>query len=152
VKKVPQDITTITFEGYPVDLDSAGGTGVSQLFQGGTTWDTTEPLTGNSTIVRDIFRVALLWTDDSAATTAAGATSATTNAYRMVFAHAYCTSMKPSFTDGILKFTFAFKCTAFNKNGVALIHEDSGDATALAALNTYNSTNYPPTGSSAYTW
>jgi hypothetical protein len=151
VKKVPQDITTITFEGYPVDIDSTAGTGVSEAFHGGT-WDTSEPLAVTSSRNRDLFRIAILWTDDSAATTAAGATAVATNSYRIVFAHAYMTSMKPSFTDGILKFTFSFKCPAFNKNGIGLIHEDSGDATALAALNTYGSVNYPPTGSTAYTW
>ena len=154
VKKTPQDITTITFEGYPVDLDSGSSpaTGVSQLFQGGATWDTSEPLTNTSTIVRDLFRIAILWTDDTTATSAAGATASSTNAYRIVFAHAYCTSMKPSYTDGILKVTFTFKCPAFNKFGMSLIKEDSGDATAIATLNTYNSTNYPPAGTSSYTW
>ena len=152
IKKVPQDITKITFEGYPVDLDSAGGTGVSQMFQGGTTWDTSEPLAHTSTLVRDLFRIAILWTDDTSATSGAGATAATTNAYRIIFAHAYMTEMKPKFTDGILKFTFSFKCPAFNKYGVSLIKEDSGDATALTTLNTYNSTNYPPAGTTAFTF
>jgi hypothetical protein len=151
VKKTPQDITTITFEGYPVDCDSAGGTGFSNLFEGGQTWDTTEPFGVNSTIVRDLFRIAILWTDDPAATAGVGLTAASTNSYRIVFAHAWCTSMKPSYTDGVLKVTLQFKCPAFNKNGMALIHEDSGDATALVSLNSYNSTNYPPTGTSI-TW
>jgi len=151
VKKIPQDITTVTFEGYPVDIDATGGTGVSVAFHGGT-WDTAEPLAVVSSINRDLFRIAILWTDDTAATSGAGATAATTNAYRIIFAHAYMTSMKPSYTDGILKVTFAFKCPAFNKNGVALIKEDSGDATALTTLNTYSSTNYPPTGTTAYTF
>jgi len=151
VKKTPQDMTTITFEGYPLDIDSAGGTGVSQMFHGGT-WDTAEPLTLVASTLRDIFRVSILWTDDPACTSGAGATAVLTNAYRIIFAHAYMTSMKPSFTDGVLKFTFTFKCPAFNKYGVALIKEDSGDATALTTLNTYNSTNYPPEGTIAYTF
>lgn len=151
VKKTPQDITTITFEGYPVDIDSAAGTGISQMFEGGT-WDTTEPMTVEASTSRDLFRLALMWTDDTAATSAAGATTGTSNAYRIVFAHAYMTSMKPSFTDGILKFTFSFKCPAFNSKGVALIREDSGDATPVLILNSYNSTNYPPMGTVGYTW
>lgn len=151
VKKIGQDITTITLECYPVDIDAAGSTGVSQLFESGT-WDTTEPMEATSSRSRDMFRVALLWTDDTAATSGAGATAAATNSYRITFAHAYCTSMKPSFTDGILKFTLQFKCPAFNPQGVAIAREDSGDATALVALNTYSSTNYPPLGTAAYTW
>lgn len=151
MKKTPQDITTLTFEGYPVDIDSAGGTGVSQMFESGT-WDTTEPLQATSDRSRDLFRIVILWTDDTAATSAVNATAATTNAYRIIFAHAWMTSMKPSFTDGVLKFTFAFKCAAFNPNGVALVCEQSGDATALTTLNSYGSTNYPPLGTAAYTW
>lgn len=151
VKKIPEDITTITFEGYPVDIDAVGGTGISQMFHAGT-WDTTEPMTVTSSLNRDLFRLAILWTDDTTATSGAGATAATTNSYRIVFAHAYMTSMKPSFTDGVLKFTFQFKCPAFNSQAIGLIHEQSGDATALTTLNTYSSTNYPPTGTSAYTW
>jgi len=151
IKKIPQAGTTLTFEGYPVDIDAAGGTGVSQMFHGGT-WNTSEPMTVTASTSRDIFRIAILFTDDTTATSAAGETAASSNSYRWVFVHAYMTSMKPSFTDQILKFTFTFKVAPFNKNGVALIREDSGDATALVALNTYNSTNYPPTGSIAYTW
>ena len=32
VKKTPQDITTITLECYPVDIDAKGATGIAQLF------------------------------------------------------------------------------------------------------------------------
>jgi len=152
VKKVPQDITTITFEGYPVDCDSAGGTGFSNLFEGGQTWDAAEPFAVNSTIVRDLYRISILWTDDPAPTTAVGTTAVSTNSYRIVFANAWCTSMKPSYTDGVLKVTLSFKVAAFNKNGISQIHEDSGDATALVSLNSYNNTNYLPSGITAYTW
>ncbi len=150
VKKTPQDVTTLTFEGYPVDIDSAGGTGVSQMFEGGV-WDTTEPMVAYSSLGRDLFRIAILWTDDTAATSGAGSTSAGTNSYRITFAHCWMNSMKPSFTDGILKFTFSFKCPAFNPKGTANIREESGDATALPTLSAYDTTNYPPLGTS-YTW
>lgn len=153
VKKVPMDVTTITFEGYPLDMDATGSTGVSQMFYGETTWDITEPLAATVTIQRDLFRVVILWTDSTWTTqTGTSATATSSNAYRMAFAHCYMTSCKPSFTDGVLKLTFVFKCVAFNKNGVGLIHEDSGDATAIPALVSYGSVNYPPDGSTAYTW
>ena len=150
IKKTAQDLTTITFEGYPIDIDSASGTGVSQMFEGGT-WDTTEPMEAFASRGRDLFRIAILWTDDSTATSGAGATAASTNSYRIDFAHCYMVSMKPSFTDGVLKFTFSFKVPAFNPNGTANIREESGDATALVTLSDYSTANYPPTGSS-YTW
>jgi len=152
IKKVPQDVTTITFEGYPVDADSVGGSGFSNMFQGGMTWDTTEPFAVNSQIIKDLYRVCILWTDDPAVTTATQVTAATSNGYRITFAHAWCTSMKPSYTDGILKVTLQFKCAAFNKNGAALIHEESSDGTAaIPVLASYNSTSYPPTGT-VMTW
>jgi len=151
IKKTPQDITTITFEGYPVDIDSTSGTGVSQMFEGGT-WDTVEPLESLASRSRDQFRIAILLTDDTDATSGAGATSASTNAQRFVFAHCWMTSCKPSYTDGVLKFTFSFKCPAFNPKGISNINDGSGDATAIVALNTYNTTNYPQLSTTAYTW
>lgn len=150
MKKTPQDITTLTFEGYPVDIDSAGGSGYSQMFEGGT-WDTQEPYDSNSSLGRDLFRVTILWTDDTSVTSAVAATSASTNAYRVAFVHCWMTSLKPSFTDGILKFTISFKCPAFNPLGTANIRESSGDNTALVALTGYTTSNYPPYGTS-YTW
>lgn len=153
VKKVPQDITTITLEVYPLDIDAKGGTGASQMFHDlSSNWDASEPMDQNATRNRDLFRVAILWTDDTTATTGNGATAASKNAYRIIFAHCYCTGYKPAFTDGVLKVTLTFKVPAFNPNGIALIHEQSGDATALPALSTYNSTNYNPNGVAAYTW
>lgn len=157
IKKTPEDITTMTFEVYPVDIDSKGGgtaTGVAQLFHDlQASWETSEPLDQTSTIKRELYRVAILWTDDSTATTAHGAVASGSNGYRIIFAHAMCTSAKQSFTDGILKVTLQFKARAFNKNAVACICEQSTDSTAeLGALNTYNSTNYSPTATSAFTW
>lgn len=154
IKKVPMDITTITFEGYPVDLDAANGTGISPLFNDlKANWDATEPMAQTSTLNRDLYRIAIMWTDDPAATTAHGTVTSTYKGYRMVFAHAYCTSAKTSFTDGILKVTFTFKVRAFNKNGIGCIHEDSVDGTAgMLACATYNATNFSPTATTAYTW
>lgn len=161
VKKVPQDITSITMEVYPMDIDAKGtgtsyvATGVSMLLHDlSTNWDTSEPLQQLATRNRDLFRVALMWTDDTTCTTGNGAIASAKNAYRMVFAHCYCTSCKTSFTDGVLKATLVFKVTAFNPNGIANICEQSldGSATTISALNTYNSTNYSPNAAVNYTW
>ena len=137
LKYVPQEITTITFEGYPLDVDSAGGTGVSQMFQG-YTWDTTEPMITKSSITRDKFQVAILWTNDTAATTASGTTSTTTDAYRWWATNCRMVSCKPSFTDGVLKFTFAFKVAPFDRTGTAQINEESGDQTAVGTIAAYS--------------
>ena len=152
VKKTPQDIATITFEGYPLFVASATTPYPSQMFESGT-YDTSEPIQQPSNLGRDTFRVVIMWTDDVAATAAAGLTAASTNAYRVIFAHAWMTSLKPSFTDGILKFTFEFKCPAFNKNGTSQICEQSGDNTALVSLTGFGTTGYNPLSTAAaYTW
>ena len=153
VKKVPQDITTITFEGYPIGIDHAGGKGVSQFFNVATgDFDTTEPLVTASSIGRTIFRVCILWTDDTTVTAASGAVTAAKAGYRFSVVNAYMTSMKPSYTDGILKVTFAFKVPAFNKQGTAQIREESTETTtAMVVLSTYDITRFPEDGTT-FTW
>lgn len=153
IKKVPQDITTITFEGYPIGISTANNKGLSQFFHmtNAATYDTTEPLAVSSTLGRDLFRVCILWSEVAPAT-ATAVTTATKAAYRFTVANAYMTSMKPSFTDGILKFTFAFKVAPFNKQGTAQIHEESTETTtALPVLSTYDSTRFPQDGTT-FTW
>lgn len=150
IKHTPQPGTTITLECYPIDIDATGSSGISQMFQGGT-WDTTQPLTASASTTKDLFRVAILWTKDTTATSGAGATTALIG-YRYVIANAYCTSCKPSFTDGILKFTLSFKVAPFNRLGTAQIREESTDgSTILTALSSYDVTNFPA-GATAFTW
>lgn len=153
IKKVPQDITTLTFEGYPIGISSASNKGLSQFFHmtNAATYDTTEPLVVNASLGRDLFRVSILWAE-VAPTTASATTTAAKAAYRFSIANCYMTSMKPSFTDGILKFTFAFKGAAFNKQGTAQIHEESTETTtALSVLSTYDATRFPEDGTT-FTW
>lgn len=153
IKKVPQDMTTLTFEGYPIGISTADNKGVSQFFHmtNAATYDTTEPLAVSASLGRDLWRVTILWSE-VAPTTASGATTAAKAAYRFSVANCYMTSMKPSFTDGILKFTFSFKGAPFNKQGTAQIREESTETTtALSALSTYNTTNFPEDGT-AFVW
>jgi len=155
VKKIPQEITKLTFEGYPIGIDAATtpAKGISQWFHGQTTYDSTEPLTVVSTRIREQFRVALLWTDDPAVTTSGGSTATGKNAYRWSAFNAMLTSVKPSFTDGVLKFTFSFDVPAFNKQGTSQIAEESTEGTTgLSALSTYNTTNFPEDGAAFTYW
>ncbi|MCK9370469.1 hypothetical protein M0R04_11215 [Candidatus Dojkabacteria bacterium] len=82
----PQEAGTITMKMRPVNLDSTSATGgLFQQYRGGT-YDTSDPLitaedsiTGTAattTILRDEFQVAILWTNDPVATTAEGAAPA----------------------------------------------------------------------------
>jgi len=63
-----------------------------------------------------------------------GCTSSGYEGYRYRISNARMISCKPSFTDGILKLTFAFKIPAFNKDGSANITEESGDGTTSPSL------------------
>ena len=140
VKKIPQDITTITFEGYPIDIDAAGATGFAQLFHDiDDNWESSEPLKQEATLNRQLYRVTILWTDDTSATDASGTTADGTNSLRFIAANCYMTSYKQSFTDGELKATMSFKVPAFYKDGSANIKEQSATGAALTALGNYTS-------------
>ena len=152
IKKVPQAETTITFEGYPIGIDASAGTGFSELFNDLAGATTIEPLTIDASLVRTLYRVAILWSTGTE-TTAGAATTASNSAYRFAAANCYMTSYKPSFTDGILKATISFKVAPFNRLGIAQIREESTEGTtALTVLGSYNTTNFPIDSATAYTW
>jgi len=137
-KWTPEGETVITFEGYFLELDTASNAGIQQLFH--TTranWDTTEPLEVTSSRNRDLFRIAILWTNDATATSGAGSTAPGTDSLRFIIENARLISAKTAFTDGILKTTFKFKVVPFQKDGTSNIKWQSADNTALAALGSY---------------
>lgn len=147
-KQIPKAETTITFEAYPVGTGSTQlSDGLAHFFQGDIS-DSSEPISitnlrgrkidGSTTSnIRFQFRVAILFTDDTAATLASGATAASTNSYRYSAINCYLVGYKQSFTDGILKVTMTFKVAAFNKSGTGNIIIEQGNATALSALTSY---------------
>lgn len=114
----PEGDTSLTIEGYPLEAGTIDGvttgTGFSDMLH---TQDAAVPIRVINTRNRDKFRVLVLWTNDSTATTAASATAADASALRIGLVNAYCTSVKWSFTDDILKCTAIFKCAAFDKAG-----------------------------------
>jgi len=145
VKFTPQEPTEITLEAYPVEAGTAAfgsastATGFFDLIS---TIDSAQPLVYLVDRTRTKFRVAIMWTD--ASVTAAGQVVAPTNfALRVVAADGYFTSVNPSMTDGIVKFTVTYKVPAFDKSGNANVKVESvgGAATAtLTALASYTST------------
>ena len=142
-KQSPQEDGEITMDIYPIELDSTTGVGLFQQFAGGT-YDTSEPLASDSSWlagvsrIRDSFRVAVLWTNDTAATTGFGATAASTDGLRFYATDCRITSHKASFSDNLLKATVTFKFPAFNKAGTTKIGVwQSGDNTALVTLGSY---------------
>ncbi len=95
--------------------------------------------------VREKARVIVLWTDKTSPTKASEAIANTLNAFRIGYANGYFTSVKPSFTDGGLKFTVTYKCVAFSKSGSANVMMEScaagGGSDALPAVADYTTSN-----------
>jgi hypothetical protein len=146
VKFTPQEPTTITLEAYPVQAGTAGlataatGTGFFDLV---TTVDNTQPLVYTVDKTRTKYRIAIMWTDATSVTAAGQVISPTNFALRVVAADGYFTSVKPSFTDGLLKFTVVYKVPPFDLSGTGNVKVESvgGAATAtLTALASYTST------------
>lgn len=144
-KIMPETDSTVTLEAYPVEVGSGD---VSSATVGGGffdllhTEDTTQPYSVTNTRKRNPLRMAILWTDDTSVTNAAAAVATTTQtAMRFAAANGFITSVKPSFTDGILKFTITFKVAAFDTSGAGQIKLESVNSTAsLTALASYTST------------
>ena len=157
-KQSPQEDGEVTLEIYPISLEIDTTptpdvyNGLFQFFAGGTI-DTTSPsqpmatttaFTAGISRIRDRFRISVMWTDDTAVTSAAGAT-ATSAKVALRFAAMGCRfiSHKADYTDGILKVTATFKFPAMNRAGDTKMSKwestnDCSGATLLAALPTYD--------------
>lgn len=71
-----------------------------------------------------------MWTNDPTVTSATAATTQYYTAYRAGGADGYFTSVKKSYTDGILKFTCVYKWAPFDKTGTACILDESAGGTS----------------------
>ena len=132
-KRSPQEDTEITFEGYPIgigDKDATSQDGLDLFFNAGTA--STAPFSATSSTSRNTFEVTIMWTD-STSTSATSSVPSGKYALRYQFRNCDMTSCKPSFTDGILKATYTFKCVPFTKTGAANITVQSTDGTASMA-------------------
>jgi len=147
VKFTPQEPTTVTLEAYPVDAATTGfttattGAGFFDLMN---TYDTSQPLQVVSDRNRNKMRICVLWSDKTTETDATAALTTPTNAgMRVVASDGYFTSVKPSFTDGVLKFTVTYKVPPYDKDGSGnvMIESVSGSTTAtMTQLASYTST------------
>jgi len=138
----PQGPTTITLEAYPVQAGTDTGTTGEGFFDLMNTADATQPVSISVDRTRRKYRMTILWTNKATAVSATEIlqTSASNEGLRIVAADGYFTSVKPSFTDGILKWTIMFKVEAFDKSGSANVKIESTDGTAdLPALAAYTS-------------
>ncbi len=143
VKFTPQEPTTITLEAYPLEAGTDSGTTGKGFFDLMNSADASQPVVIPTDRTRTKYRMAILWTDAADPLTADGQVIAPTNtALRVVAADGYFTSVKPSMTDGLLKFTIMFKVPPFDASGSAnvKIESVSGATTAtLTALASYTS-------------
>lgn len=135
--------TTDDTEAIVTAIDSATILSISaDVMASGEDYIITEsPMRVISNRIRTKYRVLALFTDKTTAVKAGEAIANTYNALRLGFAGGHFTSVKPSFTEGILKFTIIYKCAAFDKSGAGNVMMEScaagGGSDALPAIADY---------------
>lgn len=140
VKYIPQEMTVITLEAYPIEAGTATGTTGKGFFDLMHSQDASQPVSVSVDHVRNRYRLVALWTNDTTNTTAHGAIASGSYALRIIGC-GFFTSVKPSYTDGVVKFTVQMKCPPFKKDGSANINIGSCDATAtMTAVTTFSAT------------
>ena len=95
--------------------------------------------------VREKYRILVLWTDKASPVKASEEIANTLSALRIGYADGHFTSVKPSFTDGILKYTVIFKCSSFDKSGNANVMMEScaagGGSDTIPVIADYTTSN-----------
>ena len=109
-------ITTVTFEGYPLEAateTTSTGDGFFDIFASAPLASGTQPadIDMSNTLTR--YRVAVLWTNDADCDDASDDVDSADKGMRFVMADCFCTSCKTTFTDGVMKQTLVFKGIAF---------------------------------------
>lgn len=144
-KIVPEGDSSITFEAYPLQAGTDTGSVGLGFYDLLHTVDTTVPIRIVNDRTRTKYRVLVIWTNDATVTTAQAITTDTHSAIRIGMADGYFTSVKPSFTDGDLKFTVMYKCAAFDKAGAGNIMMEScagsGATDILPVIAAYTTSN-----------
>jgi len=130
----PEADSTITFEAYPIQAGTSSGSTGTGFFDLMHTADTTVPIRVTNDHIRDKYRILVMWTNDTTVTTGQSTTAATYSGLRIGMAEGRFTSVKPSFTDGILKWTVTFKTTPFDKSADSNIMIESCAGTTSDVL------------------
>lgn len=144
-KWTAQGDATITFEAYPLFAGTSSGSTGTGFFDLQNVVDTSVPIRVLNSRARTRYRVLIMWTNDTAATVAQTGTRADYSAMRIGMADGYFISVKPNFTDGILKYTCVFKAAAFDTSGNScLLAESCAGATGsdvLPVIAAYTTSN-----------
>ena len=94
---------------------------------------------------RSKYRVLVLWTDKTSVVLASESIANTLSGIRVGLAGGHFISVKPSFTDGILKFTVTYKCVAFDKAAASNVMMEScaagGGIDVLPIVAAYTTSN-----------
>ena len=139
--------TTDDTEAYVTAVDDATTLSISaDIMATGEDYVLTDsPYRVVNTRTRNKYRVLALWTDKTTTVRASEAIANTLNALRVGYADGYFTSVKPSFTDDILKYTIAYKCAAFDRTGTSNVMVEScavgGGSDALPVIADYTTSN-----------
>lgn len=127
----PQEDGEVTLEMYPISADEGDNFGLDQYYGGGSI-DSSQPITTNTSFTagiskqRETYCVAVLFTDDTAFTSAFGTGSTSAKvAYRWYCKLARLVSYKKSFnpSDG-WKATATFKFPPMNKAGTIKVFKE----------------------------
>jgi len=137
-KFIPEEVTELTLEIFPVGISSGAGAipnGIHGWFMGLSPTDTS----GVVNFTRKKFRVAVLWTTGTGITDAAGLIPAvgTADSLRFSFWNCYLTGATLDFTDDLLKANCTFKCPPYDRAAVGLIKGEEADSGSLASLGSY---------------
>ncbi len=156
----PEEMTEISFDIVGgVELSAATAVGLFQQFVGisGNTdpnaYLTSEPLFTDTAwpagVSRnmDRFKFTFLWTNDSAATTAEGVTSSSTDAKRFIGMNCLFREMKMNHSDNHPKYSAVFVCKPYSRAGTRKNYAwESGDQTVMKAFgvasSAYTAGNY----------
>ena len=143
-KFTPEGDSSITFEAYPLQAGTDTGTTGLGFFDLMHSQDASVPIRVTNDRARAKYRVLVLWTNDPTPTTAQATTANTYSALRIGMADGHFTSVKPSFTDGVLKYTVTFKTAAFDKSGTGNVMMEScagaSESDILPDITSYTST------------
>ena len=148
----PEEMGEVTFDIIStVELDSTSAAGLIQQFVGvsGTSdpnaYDTSEPLATDTSWPAsqsrnmDRFKLSYLWTNDAAATAAAGATAASTDGKRWIGLNCLFKEMKMGHSDNMPKYTAVFVFKPYDKAGTRKNYGwESGDQTAMITFGSAN--------------
>lgn len=148
-KLTPEGAWSVTMEAYPLNAatdSGSAGLGFFDLLAGET--DSSQPVNIESSRTRSRVRTIIMWSDVTSGNAAQQIVFPTNRALRFVGAEAFVTQVKPSFTDGVLKFTVTIKGAPFNQAGTTLYAWQSvsgvggaGSATAtMISIVSYTST------------